>query len=453
MAGLGDLLTPNSTTEQLILWGVVNQLIQPLLVPVLRAIEQSVNEIDPNEPLTPAALAGMVVRGHLDQARAAEIAKKSGVQGEDFGLLVASYGNPPGPQALAEALRRQIIPEGRPGDDSPSYEGGIAQGDLQNKWSDVIKQLDLGLPGPSSVITAYIRSMLSESEARRLYTLYGGDPSGFDLEANITGEGPTPVEAGILLNRRIIPEKGTGPDAVSFNQAVAESRFKNKWADAYAALRFYRPPPRTITAMFREGSIDETLATQYLSDYGVPAEAIPLYLTKAQRSGVQKAHDITEGEIIKLYTERGLDAPTTITLLKSIGYSQADAELIVAAADLDWERKLTDATIAAVKAAYLHLHIDRNGVVAQLDRVGVSANYRDALISLWDIEVQTGVKQLTVKQVLDMWGVGLLSEQQAQYKLQQIGYNSEDAGLLVALNAPGINVSPAAAAQFSNPGA
>lgn len=452
MPGLDSIIGLSSTAEQLFVWGVLQQVIGELIKPYLQALDNIVLSANPNVPLTPAFLAGAVVRGHIDESSAAAIAKKSGIPESDFHLMIESYGNPPGPQALAEALRRGFIPEGQAGDENPSFRGGISQGDLQNKWADVIQQLDLRLPTPTAVITAYIRSMLDESTAKELYQRYGGDPSGFQLEANITGEGPSPVEAGVLLNRGIIPEHGSGPDATSFDQAVAESRFKNKWAFAYAALREYRPPPRTITAMFREGSLTAELATQYLQDYGVTPQEIPLYVNNTIHQRVATAHSITEGEIIKLYGEKGISEAEAKQALKSIGYTDVDADHILAAEDLAYHSRLTTTWTSVLKTEFLRYHISDNDVVTRLDSLGVAAAYRDSLLEQWQIERRYGVKQLTAKQILDLFGSQLLNAQQATSKLQEIGYSAIDAGLLVALNDPNTVPGSGSIAGLSNPG-
>lgn len=452
MPGLEDILKINSTAEQLFVWSVLGGIVQQALAPFLQSIANTVWEIDPDVPLTPAQLAGMVVRGHIDEGAAESEAKFSGTSPERFRRMVASYGNPPGPEALAEALRRGLIQMGHAGDEAPSYLGGISQGDLQNKWAPLIAALDARLPSPAEAIDAAIRNIHSAGDPKALYTLFGGDDKFFQFMVDLTGQGPTPVEAGVLLNRKIIPEDNPDPNQPSFKQAVRESRFKDKWADAYAGLRFYRPPPRTITAMLHEGRLTPEEANPLLADYGVRPEDLKLYTGQAEHQAVQRAHNITEGEIIRLYTERGIPAPEAKQLLTSIGYSERDTDLILTAADLEYQSKLATATIAAVKASYLHLHIDKNGAVIRLDRLGLAHEYRDSLIALWDLEIDTGVKQLTSKQVLDMWSVGLLNKDAAQVHLERIGYNKEDAGLLVALNDPAAPWINPPQSQLSNPG-
>ena len=452
MAGLDSIAGVGQAAEQLFLWGVLQQVIGALLQPYLTQLQEDVWKENPLVPNTPAELASMLVRGHIDENAAQSEAALSGLNAERFNRLVKSYGNPPGPEALAEALRRKLIPPGQVGDEEPSYYGGIAQGDLQNRWADLLIALDKRLPGPAEAIDAAIRNIHTGGDPKALYSLFGGDDSFFQFMVDLTGQGPTPVEAGVLLNRGIIPEDNPDANQPSFAQAVRESRFKDKWTAAYAALRFYRPPPRTITAMIREGTLTADQAVQRLKDYGVQDADIPLYTQKATHPAVQKAHDITEGEIIRLYEEKGINADVARKHLTDIGYADTDIDLILAAADLSYQRTLTNNYISAIKHAYTLRHIDVNGAVTRLDALGIAAQYRDTLLQIWNLEIEVGIKQLTVKQVGDLYGAKILTSEEAIAKFEQIGYSNEDAVLLQALNQPELQPGSNTTSGLSNPG-
>lgn len=431
MPSIGDIIGKNSVAEQILIWGVLNQLLSAALEPVTRAIEHEINQLDPNVPLSPEILADMVNRGHIDAGNGADEAKLSGVSADRFTRLVRNSGNPPGPDALAEALRRGIIPEDSGQPDAPSYIQGIKQSRLQVQWADTVKQLSLRTPGPVNAVNAEVRNFLDHETARRLYAVFGGDPEHYDLEFKLAGTGPSPNEAAVAANRGIISWERRSTDDTSFEQAVSESHYKNKWEGVYRALAEYRPPPRTITAMFREGSVTEEQATRMLLNYGVTQEMVPVYLHKTTKGKVQRAHEVTETEIIRLYTERGISREECVQLLLSVGYTQRDTDIIVQAADLEYYRKLTDETIRIIHNLYVHRHVDRNGVVGRLDAVGIASAYRDSLLVLWDMEVEGGVKQLTEKQVVSMAAANVLTRDRAIEKLHHIGYSNEDAALII----------------------
>lgn len=434
MPSLKDFKKLNSTAEQLFVWQVLGAFIAPLLEPFIRALTYQVNNLDPNAKLTPAELADMVVRGHLDHGKASDEANAAGINHERFGLLVKNAGNPPGPQQLAEALRRKFIPEDAGNDTSPGYLQGIRTSRIADQWAEVIKQLDTNLPGPTEAIIALVRSQIDAQGARDAYHQFGGDPQWFDLLFNNAGEGPTPVEAGVMANRGIIPWEGYGSDATSFQQAVAESRFRNKWQAAFRRLAEYRPPPRTITAMFREGSITQEQATQLLLEYGVKPALIPTYLTKAQKSAVQRAHELTESQILLLYAQAAITRDEAVHILTDHGYQAKDIDLILQAEDLKERIREENAAIAIVKTAYIKGRIDYNAAVGQLDAHHVIAGHRDYLLKLWELDREVGTRYLTAKQIIDAGNAGLLSADAVLSRLMATGYDRDDAALLVALD-------------------
>jgi hypothetical protein len=437
MAGnpLGEIFG-SSEVQQLFLWSVVSQLVNATLQPGFRAAEQFVNARDSNVPLSPAELATAQLRGHVQAAHAAAEAQKSGMNADNYAVLAASTGLPPGPQQLAEALRRGFIDEGSVGDSTPSYLAGIAQGDLRPEWAEVVKQLDTHLPSAIEAVNAAVRSILDRNTAQGLFEKFGGDAQYFQLLFDVTGEGPSPVEAGVLANRGIIPWEGTGADETSFAQAVAEGRTKNKWTEAYRALAVYYPPPRTTVAMWREGSIDTAQATRYLLQYGVPQELIPSYLTQVKKTTVTTAHQATEGEITRLYQEQAISRDEAANLLKSHGYSEQDIPIVLEYADLQVSLRHQQAVITPVHRLYTHGRIDANTAKTLLSSAEVPDTRSNYLLGIWELERSSGVKDLTVKEITEMWGAGLFDAQQALNKLMGIGYSPDDAALLIALYTP-----------------
>lgn len=430
---LGGILKGNAAAEQLFIWGVLSAFVASLLAPFLRAAEQFANESGPNALPSAELLADMVLRGHIDPGTAQDAAKRNGVNAEWFDRMVRNSGSPPAPGELAEALRRGIIPASSGSDTTPGYIEGIRQSRLQDQWADVIKALDTNLPTPEAAVIALVRSMLSDPQARDLYNKFGGDPQYFDLLFNNSGEGPTPVEAGTMANRGIIPWDGYGPGVTSFQQAVSESRFRNKWQEPFRALAVYRPPPRTITAMFREGSITQEQATQLLLEYGVSAALVPTYLTPGKSSLTSRAHEITEAEIVRLYREQGLDRGAALNLLQAHGYSSADIEYILHSADLQTELEQANASIAIVRHLYTAGKIERNEASSILDQNHVLASHRDYLLVLWDKQRQLGTRTLTAKQITDAAASGIFTIAQAQLRLMGAGYTLDDANVLLAL--------------------
>lgn len=435
MAGnpLGELFG-NESVQQLFIWNVVSQLVSAAIGPGFRAAQNWSNQRDSNVPLTPDALAVAVQRGHMVQGTAASEAQKSGINNDNFQTLVNNTGIPPGPQQLAEALRRGFIPEGEAGSAFPSYLGGIAQGDIRNEWATVIKQLDAALPSMLEAVTAAVRNIMTFADAKTLFAQLGGDDTFFQLLYDNAGEGPSPLEAATAANRGIVSWDGTGPESVSFQQAVSESRFKNKWLPVYRSLARYFPPPRTITAMWREGSLDTAKATQFLQFYGVAADDVPLYLTQSKKSAVPTAHAATESEILALYEENAITSAEATDMLKSHGYTEQDIPILLEYGDLQVHKRQEAAVITPVHNLYKKGRMDYNTAKTVLTNNLVPEARADYLLTIWELERSAGTKDLTTKEVFDAVGAQVFTASDALNYLMGMGYSPNDAAVLMAIN-------------------
>lgn len=433
MASLSALLKLNSTAEQLFVWQVLGTFIGAYLTPFIRAATYDINDRDPNLVLSPADLADMVLRGHKGLDDAAKEAAKSGLNYDRFKLLVDDAGSPPGPMDLARALHLGLIPESSGNPLAPGYIEGIRQSRIQNQWADVVKELARDDPSAQYVINAYIRGQLGDSEIAHIFEQVGGNPKYFQLMLDSTGEGPSPNEAAIAARRGAIPWTGVGPGVTSFEQAVRESAFRNKWQATFQALAQYYPPPRTIQAMYREGTIDQQTATDWLQKYGVAPENVPFFLTKTTHTVAQKVHEASEALILQLYTEKALSKEQAQDILKKHGYSDSDILIILEAADLHEKARKAQQSIAIVRKAFIERRTDRNTASTMLDAAGVHPDQRDYLLKLWEFEQQVGTKNLTEVQIMHLMGAGLINESEALQKLQGIGYSADDAHLLITL--------------------
>ena len=67
MAGISDLFGRNGVLEQLLLWGVINQVISALASPAFTVLTQEVNARSPEQVIDPATAADLaeIGRAHV----------------------------------------------------------------------------------------------------------------------------------------------------------------------------------------------------------------------------------------------------------------------------------------------------------------------------------------------------------------------------------------------------
>jgi hypothetical protein len=327
MAGLSDLFGANGVLEQLLLWGVVNQVISSLGSPAFTALQQDIMARNPDVVLSPQVLAEGAARYLIDEAQARGESAKSGTDAARFNLLfnmarvrlspadlaegvLRSYvtmpdavaearpqgvdarqlgilrdlaGDAPGADQLAQALRRGIIKTTGRGAGSTSYEQGIAETRLHDKWGPVLRELSKAILSPPDAASAVVRNFMPEGEAQAKAALSGVDAADFAIMRHLSADAPAPGQLAEALRRKVIPEAGTGANVVSFKQGIAEGRLGDKWEPMIKALAQLWPTPTAALDALLKGQVTHAQAVQLYTQFGGdPAFFDLLYNTQGE---------------------------------------------------------------------------------------------------------------------------------------------------------------------------
>lgn len=179
MGAIGDLIGRNGVIEQLVLWNVVGKVMDAMMSPAFIALQQDVLKEHPNAVLTPDIVARAVVQQFMDKAAGEVEAAKSGIDPSRFDIML--------------------------------------------KLADIRLQ-------PADLALAVLRSYMTEDAAIAEAAKQGVTEGRFRILKDLSGDAPGPQQLAEAERRGIIPRDGTGPDAVSYRQGIAESRLHDKWA-------------------------------------------------------------------------------------------------------------------------------------------------------------------------------------------------------------------------------
>lgn len=379
--------------------------------------------------------ASAVVRGFLSEADGQAEAAKSGVSASVFRTLVELSGDAPGPQQLAEALRRGAIPESGGGPDGVSFEAGIQEGRLANKWAPTIKALAMLWPTPVDALDAALKGQISPAEGEALYQKLGGDPQFYTWLLDSQGSGPTPLEAADWARRGIIPWDGTGPTVTSYEQAVKESRYRNKWANAYKAQAEYIPPPYSILTMLKDGAVTKEQATGWLQKQGATADVIAAMIAEADATDLSQFRGLTTTTVLNMYYNRLVTEADATDMLVSLHVSKAAVPLMLAYADLQKAIAQQNNAVNRIGSLYAARKITEATARQSLITLQVPAHAVSEIITTWQLENSINVKLLTEAQIADAWEFGIMTEAEALTELQNIGYTPYDAWVILSLKA------------------
>lgn len=449
-ASLGSFLGGvfgNNLLQTIFTWQVAAQILGAGLNPFVTQLQQAANAAHPELVLSPADAADMRLRGWIDQATQYRESEGSGVNNDRAQLLYENSGEPPGPTQVMEMLRRGIIPETAP-QGEPSFDYGIKTSRIRDEWIPAMKALRYGVPTPGDVIDALVENQVDRATAEKLLSDAGMDPSYLDLLYHTRGRPPGPGQLADMVHRGIIPEKGTGPTVTSFEQGVSESAVKDKWTDPLYQLSFYIPPPRTLTAMLREGALTTDQAREYFGKYGLDPTLAGIYVAAASSQKVAAHKNLAESTVVKLYTDEAIDGAQATEMLGLLGYDPHEATFILSVADMARYERFLSSAISRVRTLYDSRKITGDVASTSLDHLGVAPAQRDQLLGLWQMERAANVRLLTEAQVVDAWYESVIDQATAERMLQALGYSAYDAWVLLGIknkgplpNPPGVDAA------------
>jgi hypothetical protein len=393
--------------------------------PVLEALGKAL--------LSPPDAASAVIRNFITREEGTKEAAKSGVDAALFTVMTHLAGDAPGPQQLAEALRRHLIKRDGKGPDSTSFQQGIAEGRLADKWAPVIEGLAKLWPTPVDALTAALKGQVTAEEGKHLYELLGGDLQFYTWLLDSQGEGPTPLEAAEWATRGIIPWDGVGPEVTSYAQAVRESRFRDKWAGAYRQQINYVPPPESVRIMLEVGAITREQAAAYWRKSGLTEADITAFLHTAEFDNTAQVRGLTVSEILDLYHAQVVDANQAGQLLQLMHVPEHTVNLLLAYTLVRRDIAGLNAAVARIRQLVAARKIGAQTARDALARLKIPGAAIDGLLADMELEASITVKVLTEAQIADAWEAGIMDQATAMDELQAIGYTPYDAWVLLSV--------------------
>lgn len=387
--------------------------------------------------LSPPDAASAVVRNFLPLQEGTRLAAQQGMDSTTFGILTHLAGDAPGPTQLAEALRRGLIPAEGTGAGSTSFAQGIAEGRLADKWAPVIKGLAQLWPTPVDALGAALKGQVSADEGKALYTKLGGDLEFYPWLLASIGDSPTPLEAGVLAARGIIPEHGTGPEALSYDQAVLESRYRNKWGPAYRALGKHIPPPGTVVAMLAHRAITADQAHAWLADYDMDPSAAAAYIAESDWEATSDWRGLTESSVLGMYTAHLVSRDQATTILRGLHTSEAAITMVLDMADQRYQIDSIQRSVQRIAQLYTGRKIGVNTAKSALIALKIPVATVDEVITEWTAQAQANVRTLSESQIVDAFYYKVIAQDEAMTELAAIGYTPYDAWVLLSVKAKG----------------
>lgn len=432
-----NIFAENDAIKQILLWQVAGQLISPVLAPVAQAIASHVWESATtvvggiaSVPLSPAEAALGVLRGNITHGDGASIAGKSGVNGQDFDRMVANTGEPPAVEQMLFLQRRGDL---NPGD----LERAIRQSRVRDEWISTIEKLITHPISAGDAIDAVVASQIDEPTAQQIVYQNGIDAAGYKILKDTRGRPPSPVELIEMVRRGHIKMNGLGVDATTLEQGIHESDIKNKWEPIFEALTEYIPPPRTVTALLREGSIDTKTALQLFQDAGLSAQLAAVYVASATHTRAATTKQLSQSTVTQLLEQKLITPEQATAMLEKLGLTAEEAAFTIQLGNLQHHQRILNAAITRIGSLFTGRKIELPAATTALDQLGVPPDQRDELLTVWQLERAQSLKILSEASIAAAWKYNLLTDDEAMAAMQAHGYTPYDSWVYLAIHNKG----------------
>jgi hypothetical protein len=379
--------------------------------------------------------ADAVIRNFLSAADGEKLAAQQGIDASTFAVMTHLAGDAPGPQQLAEALRRGAIPAAGTGPDSISFTQGIAEGRLADKWAPVIRALSTLWPTPVQALDATLKGQVTLEQGQALYVQLGGDPQFFDVLYNSQGEAPPPLELIAMTNRGYIPWDGLGADVVSYQQGFHEGHWRNKWEAVYRQFASYLPPPGEISKYLGQGSLTAAQASAYLAQHGMSETLIGAVLESAHLDALSQYRGLSVGTAINAYRAQIMTAAQLTDVLTSLHVLPDGIALLIEYADFERTMQQINNGVTRVRSLYVSRKITESTARDSLTGLGIPAQTIPDIIGIWSLEFAVDVKTLTATEIGQSFSVAAFTQQEAIQELVNLGYTPLDAWAILCIYA------------------
>jgi hypothetical protein len=289
----------------------------------------------------------------------------------------------------------------------------------------MMRQLAEQVITPADAASAVVRHFMDQGQGEAEAAKSGIPPALFAILTHLSADAPAPGQLAEALRRGLIPDGGTGPDAVSFTQGIAEGRLGDKWTAMIRGLAQEWPTPTDALAAGLEGQVPLDEAKALFERFGGDPQYFQLLFNT-------RGNAPTPIEALEL-ANRGI-IPWTGTGPDTVSYQQAFLEG-------PWRNKWLDPYKAlgeyvpppeTVRTLLEQGAIDTQQAAQLWAKSGLAQDTIQAYLQAALFNNAAATRGLTTGAVLDMYYTQLISQGDAKSLLDLFQVPASNADLLLA---------------------
>lgn len=316
-----------------------------------------------------------VVQNHLDEASARSILEQNGIDPANYDVLYQNAGRPPGPEQMLNAWNRGVA-----GVDQAVVEQSIREGDIKDKYVDVLVGLREHLLPQKTVVAGVHQGVISDTDALAMLLRLGISATnagyliaeGHNLKT-ATHKSVSASQIETAYEDGSLTRADAQAHLVTLGYLAADATFILDLVDVKWEQALHNASVARVKAQYVAGRIDRNTASNELDTIGVAAAHRDLYLAQWTIVASTPTRTLTEAQLTKSYREGLLTEAQFRARLTAMGFASADVDLITALTPV----RLTQ---AQALAAFTGGFITETDTRARLTAMGVAAADQDVLI-------------------------------------------------------------------------
>lgn len=373
-----------------------------------------------------AALA--VLRGHISEGEGESVAERQGVSAQDFQTIVYNTGEPPGMMQMLEAYRRGFV-------DEQELQKSIRQSRIRDEWFPVVKKLRFTPASSADAVNGLVQHHIDAARAKKIWEQNGLEPGDFQFVYENAGEPAANMQMLELYNRG----KATKAEV---EQSIREGHTKDKYIPHIFALHVKLPEVRQIINMIGTGAITQARGSELLHQQGFEDDVAAGLVKSATSGQMVREKELAQSQITALYHDNAIDEQQALAFLKIIGVHESTGKFILRLVDLKRDNTLKETAATTLRSQYIGHAMHEDEVIPALQGFGFSTEHIAYLLKLWNIERAGNHRKLTYEQITKANSAGVLSDEQAEAKLMELGYTREDARIILDSEAKRTHPAP-----------
>ncbi len=367
--------------------------------------------------------------------RAIDLARENGLCENDVKMVFEANQNMPTEDQLASLYLRGEISEGL-------YDGAMQLLGYEQGNIDLIKKLLYYIPSVSDLVTMAVRECFTPDIAEK-YGQYQDFPEDFAKYAKMQGVSdfwakaywaahwnlPSFTEGIAMFQRGIIDHE----DLVTLLKALDVMPY---WRDKLIQMTYSLYDRVDIRRMYRVGVLDEQGVYEAYRQLGYDedkAKKITDFVVKEYGS---ENKDLTKTQIIDGYEVRLLSKDETIQALKDLGYSEHDAEFLIAYSDYKYSKKIKNLTIKNIEEMYKVGVIDDTETITRLDELNIPSEQAETFLREWQIKYTLPTSEFPTTDLHKLFHKGLIDEDTYKSELRKKKYNEKYINWYILLYKP-----------------